>query len=45
MISDSNSSPRSQNSVPAGDERTGPISYERIFECSGLMIRFERTVD
>ena len=43
MISDSNSSLSSGDFVRVGDERTGPISYARTFECAGLMVRFQCT--
>ena len=45
MIGDGNSSLRSGNFVRVGDERRSPTSYARTFECAGLMIGFECTVD
>ena len=45
MISDSDSSVTSRNFVRVRAERTGPISYSCTFECAGVMIAFECTVD
>ena len=45
MISDSNGPLRSRNFDRVGDEKTGPTSYARTFECAGLMIGLECAVD
>ena len=43
MIGDGDSSLRSLNFIRFGGER--PVSTPRTFECTGLMIGFECTVD
>ena len=45
MISDGNSSLRSGDFVRVGDERTSPTSYARTFECAGLVIRVQCTLN
>ena len=45
MICDSNSSLGSRNFVRVRDERTGPTLYACAFQCTGLVIGFECTVD
>ena len=45
MISDDNSSLRSGDSVRVGDKKTSPTTYARSFECAGLMIRFQCTLN
>ena len=45
MISDGNSSLRSGDFVRVGAESTSPTSYARTFECAGLIIRFQCTLN